>query len=75
MISVYRKQNNDGGFDVTLINNNAVDMPNGNPYEKDGWERMDVESVMMLGWTHADYHKHPEYELRGRELILAPEGM
>jgi hypothetical protein len=75
MISVYRKPRTNGGFDVTLVNNEAVDMPQGNPWEMEGWERMDVDSVQMWGWTHADSFNQAEYNLVGRELILPPEGV
>jgi hypothetical protein len=70
MISVYTKRNADGTFNVSVVNHEFVQMPDGNIWEQKGWERMNVDGVSLYGWTNSDLKQDAVAYLQGGELIL-----
>ncbi len=74
MISVYAKRNYDGTYNVSVVNHDVVNLPDGNVWEQDGWERMNVDGVSLYGWTNSgafgSNKQQPVCYLEGGELIL-----
>lgn len=70
MISVYAKRNTDGTFTVSVVNHDRVLMPEGNLWEQDGWQRMNVEGISFYGWTSPEEKQDPVGYLQGGELIM-----
>lgn len=70
MISVYAKRNTDGTFNVSVVNHDLVQMPDGNIWEQNGWKRMNVDGVSLYGWTSSNLKQDPVGYLQGGELIM-----